>query len=64
MSTPTPLDFQSKNNNAATGTVEPTGEETVDCGPNIDGLTNFSFADLPQEEVELRVHFNKFIEQM
>ena len=27
-------------------------------------LDDFSFADLPQEEVELRGHFNRFIEQM
>ena len=31
---------------------------------NIEGLSNFSFSDIPQDEVELRVHFNKFIEQM
>lgn len=28
----------------------------------IDGLENFSFIDLPDEEIELREHFNKFIE--
>jgi hypothetical protein len=30
----------------------------------IEGLENFSFTDMPQEELELRQHFNKFIEQM
>ena len=28
----------------------------------IEGLENFSFIDMPEEEIELRVHFNKFIE--
>jgi PHD/YefM family antitoxin component YafN of YafNO toxin-antitoxin module len=28
----------------------------------IDGLENFSFIDTPEEEKELRLHFNKFIE--
>jgi hypothetical protein len=30
----------------------------------IEGLENFSFIDMPQEELELREHFNRFIEQM
>ena len=30
----------------------------------IEGLENFSFNDMPSEEVELRDHFTKFIEQM
>lgn len=28
----------------------------------IEGLENFSFTDTPEEEIDLRVHFNKFIE--
>lgn len=47
--------------------------ETPDSKPPIDpnegnivieGLENFSFTDTPEEEIQLRVHFNKFIEQM
>ena len=43
--------------------------ETPQVDPNegnivIEGLENFSFTDTPQEEIQLRVHFNKFIEQM
>ena len=30
----------------------------------IEGLKNFEFVNTPQEEIELRTHFNKFIEQM
>jgi hypothetical protein len=30
----------------------------------IEGLENFDFTDTPEEEIQLRVHFNKFIEQM
>lgn len=28
----------------------------------IEGLENFEFTDTPEEEIQLRVHFNKFIE--
>ena len=31
---------------------------------SIEGLENFSYIDTPEEEQELRTHFNKFIEQM
>lgn len=42
--------------------TEEDAEESVN--EQIEGLSNFSFSDIPQDEVELRVHFNKFIEQM
>lgn len=47
------------------GGLDTPDNKTVD--PNegnivIEGLENFEFTDTPEEEIQLRVHFNKFIE--
>lgn len=39
-------------------------EETKGQTPEIEGLENFSFGNLPEEEIELRHQFDYFIEQI